>query len=67
MGIIARFDYFERHEFDEVINNRRYIAGISYWFYKNSKFLITFDRNEGPSFFASKKTDVIKYIIEVRF
>ncbi|MCK4753901.1 MAG: hypothetical protein KAS58_01630 [Calditrichia bacterium] len=67
LGIIARFDYFERHEFDEVINNRRYIAGISYRFYKNSKFLITFDRNEGPSFFAYKKTDVIKYIIEVRF
>jgi len=65
--IIARFDYFHRHEIDGAIYNRRYIAGISYLFFEKSKFLITYDRNEGPSFLAYKQTDVWKYIIEVRF
>jgi hypothetical protein len=67
LGLIARYDYFQRHEHTGAVYSRRYIAGISYRFYNESKFLITFDRNEGPSFLAYKKTDVIKYILEVRF
>ena len=67
IGIIGRFDYFHRHELAGPIFNRRYIAGVSYRFHKNSKFLISYDRNEGPSFIAYKKSDAIKYIIEVRF
>lgn len=67
LGLIARYDYFQRHEQNGDMYSRRYIAGISYRFYKESKFLITFDRNEGPSFLAYKKTDIVKYLIEVRF
>jgi hypothetical protein len=67
LEFIGRFDYFQRHEKPEAIDNRRYIIGAAYYFYNKSKFLIAYDRNEGPSFFGYKKTDVMKYIVEVRF
>jgi hypothetical protein len=66
IGLIARFDFFQRHEISDPLQSRRYIAGISYSFYKKSKFLISYDRNEGKGIIGDN-TDVLQFVCEVRF
>ncbi len=48
------------------LDSRRYIAGVAYSFYKNSRFMIAYDRNEGIGIIGDN-TNVIQYVIEVRF
>ncbi len=66
LGIIARFDFIQRHEYSDALESRRYIAGVAYRFYKNSKFMIAYDRNEGKGVIGDN-TNVVQYVIEVRF
>jgi len=66
IGVMSRYDFFRQTRYGMIGKSKRYIFGIAYYFYKQSKFLLDYDVYEEDSFLKEKLSQ-FQASIEVRF
>jgi len=66
IGLFGRYDLFRQKRYGTIWQNKRYIVGLAYYFYKQSKFLIDVDLNE-EGYFLKEKASRFQISIEIRF